>query len=68
MRSWPIDDVWVQKYYRWRIYNFQEAVESHRETHHPHIYNIPDAPLHAFIELDMRAVKKVCFMIIFVQI
>ncbi|XP_015117491.1 39S ribosomal protein L1, mitochondrial [Diachasma alloeum] len=48
------DDVWLQKYHRWRVYSFEEAVQCHRETHHPTRYNMPDAYLNAFIELDMR--------------
>ncbi|KAK9505326.1 hypothetical protein O3M35_009409 [Rhynocoris fuscipes] len=54
----PSDNVWVGHYYRWPIYNFEDAVECHRETHHPDIYNLPNAPLHAYIELDMTGVKK----------
>ncbi|XP_067004658.1 large ribosomal subunit protein uL1m [Anabrus simplex] len=57
-KSDPVDNVWIGKYHKWRIYSFAEAVECHRETHHPTIYNVPDAPLNAFIELDMRAPKK----------
>ncbi|XP_014273714.1 large ribosomal subunit protein uL1m [Halyomorpha halys] len=67
-RNWPVDDVWIQMYYKWRVYNFQEAVEAHRETHHPQIYNVPDAPIHAFIELDMRAAKKNKFMNSFTRV
>ncbi|CAH1399151.1 unnamed protein product [Nezara viridula] len=67
-RNWPLDDVWVQRYHKWRIYNFQEAVESHRETHHPQIYNIPDAPLNAFIELDMKGAKKNKFVHSFTRV
>lgn len=67
-RPWPVDDVWVQMFYRWKIYNFEEAVDCHRQTHHPHIYNMPDAPIHAYIELDMRAVKKNKFVNSFTRV
>lgn len=51
------DDVWIAKYYRWRLYNFAEAVECHRETHHPTVFNRPDAKLEVLVELDMRTAK-----------
>lgn len=54
----PVDNVWVQRFYQWRVYDFNEAVECHRETHHAQIYNQPNAPLQAFIELDMTGAKK----------
>nr|CAD7404450.1 unnamed protein product [Timema cristinae] len=56
------DDVWIAKFHRWRVYSFQEAVSCHRETHHPTVYNIPDAPLNIVIELDMKAEKKNKFL------
>nr|CAD7403873.1 unnamed protein product [Timema poppensis] len=56
------DDVWIAKYHRWRVYSFQEAVSCHRETHHPTVYNISDAPLNIVIELDMKAEKKNKFL------
>ncbi|XP_055677068.1 39S ribosomal protein L1, mitochondrial [Lutzomyia longipalpis] len=59
--SWkqtPHDDVYVGKYYKWKVYSFREAVESHRETHHPTMYNIPNANLDVHIELNMVAEKK----------
>ncbi|KAF6214075.1 hypothetical protein GE061_011806 [Apolygus lucorum] len=54
----PVDDVWVQRFYRWKVYDVEEAIECFRETHHPEVYNMPSAPVRAFIELDMRGVKK----------
>uniref|UniRef100_A0A0A9VZT1 39S ribosomal protein L1, mitochondrial n=1 Tax=Lygus hesperus TaxID=30085 RepID=A0A0A9VZT1_LYGHE len=57
-KPFPTDDVWIQKFYRWRIYDAEEAIQCFRETHHPEIYNMPSAPIRAFIELDMRGVKK----------
>uniref|UniRef100_A0A6B2E7X8 Putative 50s ribosomal protein l1 ic n=1 Tax=Phlebotomus kandelakii TaxID=1109342 RepID=A0A6B2E7X8_9DIPT len=59
--SWkqiPLDDVYVGRYYRWKVYPFREAVESHRETHHPTMYNVPNANLDVHIELNMVAEKK----------
>lgn len=37
----------------------REAIEMHRETHHPTQIGIPDAFITAYIELDMSADKKV---------
>nr|BAN20826.1 mitochondrial ribosomal protein L1 [Riptortus pedestris] len=58
----PVDNVWAQRFYQWRMYNFKEAVVCHRETHHPQLYNQPNAPLQAFIELNMTGVKKTKFV------
>uniref|UniRef100_T1GK75 Large ribosomal subunit protein uL1m n=1 Tax=Megaselia scalaris TaxID=36166 RepID=T1GK75_MEGSC len=58
--SWkaiPLDNVYVGKYYRWRVYSVEEAIECHRETHHPTMFNVPDAPLVAEIELNTQAEK-----------
>lgn len=55
----PIDDVYVAKYYKWIVYPFAEAVQCHKETHHPEMYNKPDANLHVSIELNMQGEKKV---------
>jgi large subunit ribosomal protein L1 len=63
--SWkglPIDDVYSMKYYRWKIYPFEEAVQCHRETHHPDMYNEPNASLHVHIELNMQGEKKTRFV------
>lgn len=60
--SWkldPIDNVYAMKYYKWIVYPFSEAVKAHRETHHPEIYNKPEAELYVTVELNMQAEKKV---------
>uniref|UniRef100_A0A1Y9IW17 39S ribosomal protein L1, mitochondrial n=1 Tax=Anopheles minimus TaxID=112268 RepID=A0A1Y9IW17_9DIPT len=63
--SWkqdPKDDCWVSKYYKWRMYSVEEAVQCHRETHHPTVYNLPNAPLYAHVELNMQAEKTTRFV------
>lgn len=63
--SWkqvPTDNCWVSKYYKWRVYTVEEAIRCHRETHHPTMYNLPNAPLHAHIELNMQAEKVTRFV------
>ncbi|KAJ8954952.1 hypothetical protein NQ318_000382 [Aromia moschata] len=59
--SWkkdPLDNVFVTKYYKWIVYPFQQAVECHRETHHPEMYNKPNAELRVSIDLNMEGEKK----------
>ena len=36
------------------MYSLKEAIENHRETHHPTMLNKPNAIVNAFIELNMR--------------
>lgn len=55
----PTDDVYIQKLYRWKVYSFVEAVQCHRETHHPDMYNKPEANLHVTVELNMQGEKAV---------
>ena len=63
--SWkqiPNDNVYVGKYYRWPVYTVREAIECHRETHHPSMYNVPNAPLNVEVELNMQAEKSARFV------
>jgi hypothetical protein len=70
LKSDSPDNVWLSKYYKWPVYSFAAAVQCHRETHHPTVYNSPDEKLFVNLELDMRAAKAVIplfsvFMIFF---
>ena len=59
--SWKwkaVDDVYIVKYHQRPVYSLKEAIENHRETHHPTILNKPNAVVNAFIELNMRREKK----------
>ncbi|KAG8040866.1 hypothetical protein G9C98_001854 [Cotesia typhae] len=49
-----IDDVWFESIYKRKIYSFNEAVECHRDTHHPSRYDAPNAFIEAFIEINMQ--------------
>ncbi|XP_020811283.1 uncharacterized protein LOC110186440 [Drosophila serrata] len=63
--SWkqvPKDDCYVGRYYRWPVYSVSEAIQCHRETHHPSMYNVPKAPLNVDIELNMQAEKITRFV------
>lgn len=63
--SWkavPNDNVYIGRYYRWRVYSVTEAIQCHRETHHPTMYGIPNAKLNVEIELNMQGEKKTRFV------
>lgn len=55
----PTDDVYFIKYYKMKVYPFAEAIQCHRETHHPDMYNKPDAEVEVRVELDTQGEKKV---------
>ncbi|XP_043479213.1 50S ribosomal protein L1 isoform X2 [Leptopilina heterotoma] len=52
------DNVWIQKYYTWKTYSFEEAVQCNREVFHPTVYDIPDAKLTAVFEINMKGPSK----------
>lgn len=58
----PKDDVYVGRYYRFPVYTVLEAIQCHRETHHPSMYNVPNAPLTVEIELNMQGEKATRFV------
>ncbi|PNF43636.1 hypothetical protein B7P43_G00697 [Cryptotermes secundus] len=68
MKPDPQDNVWISKYYKWPVYDFAAAVQCHRETNHPTVYNNPDGELYVNIELDMRAAKANRYLDAFTRI
>lgn len=60
----PVDDVWLTAHHKIKHYSISEAIEMHRETHHPTIYNMPDAPLYMSLELNMN-LEKVLHLLLF---
>lgn len=48
------DDVYLMSHYQWKIYPFREAIQLHREYFHPTIFNVPDALVNIYIELNMQ--------------
>ncbi|XP_065371500.1 large ribosomal subunit protein uL1m [Calliphora vicina] len=56
------DNCYVGKYYRWPVYTVSEAIQCHRETHHPTMYNEPNAPLIVDVELNMKGEKSTRFV------
>ncbi|KAG5671742.1 hypothetical protein PVAND_001922 [Polypedilum vanderplanki] len=63
--SWkqiPQDDVYIQKYYQYRTFTVEDAIKCHQETHHPTMYNVPNAPILAEIEINMQGEKITRFV------
>lgn len=63
--SWkaiPTDSAYPVKYYRWRTFTLVEAIQAHRETHDPTMYDVPNAPLNILIEMNMQGEKKTRFV------
>jgi large subunit ribosomal protein L1 len=50
----PIDNVYFYHKYDVHRWNFAEAVQNHRELHHPSMYNRPNCPLLVRMHLDFR--------------
>ncbi|XP_059477004.1 large ribosomal subunit protein uL1 [Neocloeon triangulifer] len=61
-RPVPMDDVYPFKYFQQPKYSFEEAVQCHRETHDPTMYNRPDALLKLVVELDLHGERKTKFL------
>ncbi|XP_076295791.1 mitochondrial ribosomal protein L1 isoform X2 [Lasioglossum baleicum] len=61
-RSKPIFDVWFTKYHPQRCYSLREAIECHRETHHPTMYNAPNAFINAVFDLYLQKEKKTKYL------
>lgn len=56
------DNVWIGRYYQWRVYTVHEAIKCHRETHHPSMYNEPNSLLNVTIELNLQGEKITRFV------
>jgi len=50
----PVDNVYFYHKYDTHQWSFAEAVQNHREMHHPTMYNIPNCPLLARIHLEFQ--------------
>lgn len=58
----PTDSAYPGRYYQWMPYTVVQAIQMHRETHDPTMYNVPDAPLNILIEINMQGEKKTRFV------
>lgn len=55
----PVDDVYFLESFVPPVYAAVDAIEMHRESHHPTVLDDADAFLYAFVELDLSTKKKV---------
>ncbi|RWS28131.1 39S ribosomal protein L1-like protein [Leptotrombidium deliense] len=58
----PPDDVYHCEGFKQIAYSLAEAIKFHQETHHPTMYNEPNAVVDAFVELNLRTKKKTKFL------
>lgn len=59
----PEDDIYIQKDYKLRTFQFGEAIAAIQETHHPTMYNLPNAFVTASIEINTTThLKKVKYI------
>lgn len=56
------DDAWPGQFYRLPLYRLPDAIQAHRETHDPTMYDLPNAPLNVLIEMNMQGEKKTRFV------
>lgn len=55
----PDDDVYIENLFKLKKYSLIEAINFHKEYHHPSVFNNVDAPIIVRIEFNMVAKKKV---------
>lgn len=53
-KTFPTDNVWMICRHRRKIYTMEEAVQNHREMHHPTVLNCPNSEVNAKIELNLE--------------
>ncbi|XP_014614299.1 PREDICTED: 50S ribosomal protein L1 [Polistes canadensis] len=58
----PIDNVWLYKAHPPKIYTIEEAVQCHREVHHPTMLNCPDSKIIAKFDVSLQSEKKGKFL------
>lgn len=51
------DDAYPGRYYRWPLYKVNEAIQAHKDSHHPEIYDAMDSTLNVSIEMNMNGDK-----------
>ena len=60
----PTDDIFIEEEFKYKKYSIVEAVDNHREFHHPTVFNNPYADIKVSIEFDMtKNPKGVCKLI-----
>ncbi|KAK6629535.1 hypothetical protein RUM43_003352 [Polyplax serrata] len=58
----PDDDVYIENLFKLKKYSLIEAINFHKEYHHPSVFNNVDAPILVRIEFNMVAKKKTQFL------
>ncbi|XP_031620369.1 39S ribosomal protein L1, mitochondrial [Contarinia nasturtii] len=53
----PIDDAFPGRYYRWPEFKMEDAINFHKETLDPTMYDAMDSPLNITIEMNMIGEK-----------
>lgn len=61
----PVDDVYIQAYYRTPVYPLNEIITMHSETLQPAMMNKMNAVLYADMKLDLKTKKKTKFTGVF---
>ncbi|OWA53896.1 putative 39S ribosomal protein L1, mitochondrial [Hypsibius exemplaris] len=62
LKSTPLDDVWLARYYHRRVCTVREALSFHRELLHPTVLDAPESPVKLNLELNMRLEKDSKFL------
>lgn len=50
------------RYYRWRLYSIDEAIEAHRNTNSSKMFDATNAPINIAVEMNMQGEKKTRFV------
>ncbi|XP_077285378.1 mitochondrial ribosomal protein L1 [Arctopsyche grandis] len=58
----PHVEVYARRFFKRQVHTIEEAVNSMKETHHPTMFNAPDALVNIFIELNIETTKKNRYM------
>lgn len=53
-----MDDAYPGRYYRWPLYKVADAIQAHKDTHHPSVYDAMNLPLNVAIEMNMDGEKS----------
>jgi large subunit ribosomal protein L1 len=48
-----VDDVFFVSKFKSKVWPFAEAIQNLRETNHPTVFNVPDAPVFLRVNIDL---------------
>lgn len=52
------DDAFPGRYYQWPLFRINDAIQAHKETHDPTMYDALHMPLNISVEMNMIGEKK----------